>query len=50
MLHVQTAKGAFRMGSFDSSEKYLLKFREMGDQKSMKDFKTVLPILKLKKE
>jgi uncharacterized protein YxeA len=49
MLHIQTAKGAFKMGAFDSSDRYL----KLAQNKRKKaggsnDMRIIVPIIKLK--
>lgn len=52
MLHIQTAKGAFKMGAYDSSDRYL----KMAQNKRKKnpsnsnDMRIIVPIIKLKAE
>lgn len=50
MLHIQTAKGAFKMGAYDSSDRYL-KLAQRQRKKnpcSSNDKRITVPIIKLK--
>ena len=50
MLHIQTAKGAFKMGAYDSSDRYLKMFQNKRNATSRNDMRIVVPIIKLKTE
>jgi len=49
MLHIQTAKGAFKMGAFDSSDRYLkLAQNKRKRAGGSNDMRIIVPIIKLK--
>jgi hypothetical protein len=50
LLHIQTAKGAFKMGAYDSSDRYLKMFQQRRNAQSTNDMRIVVPIIKLKTE
>ena len=52
MLHIQTAKGAFKMGAYDSSDRYL-KMAQSERRKNpggANDMRIIVPIIKLRSE
>ena len=52
MLHIQTAKGAFRMGAYDSSDRYLkmAQTKRKRHPTNSNDMRIIVPIIKLKAE
>lgn len=50
MLHIQTAKGAFKMGLYDTSDRYLKRAQMKGHQNHLNDMRIIVPIIKLKTE
>jgi hypothetical protein len=50
MLHIQTAKGAFKMGAYDSSDRYLkmAQNKRKKNPSSSNDMRIIVPIIKLK--
>lgn len=48
MLHIQTAKGAFKMGLYDSSDRYLKVAQSKRTHNHQKDMRITVPIIKLK--
>jgi len=52
MLHIQTAKGAFKMGAYDSSDRYLkmAQNKRKSNPSSSNDMRIIVPIIKLKAE
>lgn len=50
MLHIQTAKGAFKMGAYDSSDRYLKHAQSKRAEGDSKDMRTIVPLIKLKAE
>jgi len=50
MLHIQTAKGAFKIGAYDSSDRYLKHAQSKRSEVNAKDMRTIVPLIKLKAE
>lgn len=50
MLHIQTAKGAFKMGLYDSSDRYLKVAQSKRTHSNQNDMRIIVPIIKLKTE
>ena len=52
MLHIQTAKGAFKMGAYDASDRYLkvAQLKRSRDPANSNDMRIIVPIIKLKAE
>jgi regulatory protein YycI of two-component signal transduction system YycFG len=48
MLNIQTAKGAFKIGAYDSSDRYLRLFQTKNHNKIINDMRIIVPIIKLK--
>jgi hypothetical protein len=50
MMHIQTAKGAFKMRAYDASNRYLKLIQTKRNPNSTNDMRIIVPIIKLKTE
>jgi hypothetical protein len=48
MIHIQTAKGAFKMGLYDTSDRYIKEAQNKRRQSNKNDMRLIVPIIKLK--
>ena len=50
MIHIQTAKGAFKMGLYDTSDRYMKEAQNKRVHSNQNDMRLIVPIIKLKTE